>query len=213
MLNGSLRILIADDHEAVREGLKKIIEERPSWKVVAVARDGREAIDKAVETAPDVAIVDYSMPVMNGIEAAQEIRAQLPQTEVLIFTIHNTEDLLVQVLRSGARGYVLKTDAKRDLLAAVEALASRKPFFTPQIPEPLLDSYAARSRRVPGLTTRERDIVRLLAAGHTSTVVADMLHISKRTVETHRAAVMQKLNLSSFASLVRYAVRNQLVQP
>ena len=212
MVKGVVRILIADDHEAVRVGLQTMVEERPNWEVVALARDGEEAVAKAIETKPDIAIIDYSMPLLNGIEVTQQIRARLPKTEVLIFTIHDNEDLALQILRAGARGYVLKTDAVRDLLAAVEALASHRPFFTAKVSEALLKSYAARSLQTAVLTPRERQVVQLVAEGHSNKVIAKMLNMSCKTVEAHRATVMRKLNLTSTAALVRYAVRNKIVE-
>ena len=213
MVKGVVRILIADDHEAVRVGLQTMVEERPNWEVVALARDGEEAVAKAIETKPDIAIIDYSMPLLNGIEVTQQIRARLPKTEVLIFTIHDNEYLVTQILKAGARGYVLKADAAQDLLAAVEALASHKAFFTAKVSDALLKSYAARSNRASVLTPRERQVVQLITEGHTNKVIAKMLNISLKTVEAHRSTVMRKLNLTSTAALVRYAVRNKIVEP
>jgi DNA-binding NarL/FixJ family response regulator len=212
MVTAVVRILIADDHEAVRIGLQRIVEDRPNWEIVALASDGKEAIQKAVETTPDVAIIDYSMSLLNGIEVTRQIKARLPKTEVLIFTFHDNEELVTQLLQAGARGYVLKADPTRDLLAAVEALASHKPFFTAQISEALLKSYAARSDQVAVLTRRQREVVRWVAKGHSNKVIAKMLNISLKTVVKHRATVMRKLNLSSAAALVRYAVRNNIVK-
>jgi DNA-binding NarL/FixJ family response regulator len=212
-LTAVVRILIADDHEAVRLGLQSIFEERPHWEIVAVASNGNEAIQRAVETMPDVAIIDYSLPLINGIEVTRQIRAKLPQTEVLIFTVHESDKLITQLLNAGARGYVLKTEAKQHLLAAVEALASHRAFFTAQVSSALVKSYAARSDNASVLTPREREIVQLIAEGHSNKAIAGMLNIAVKTVETHRATVMRKLNLSSAAALVRYAVRNKIVEP
>ncbi len=209
-----IRILIADDHEVVRSGLRKILEAQPNWEVVAEAGDGKDAIHKAAETRPDVAVLDYSLPLVNGIEATRQIRARLPKTEVLIFTMHDNETLIQELLKAGARGYLLKSDAKRHLIGAIELLASHKPFFTAKVSEALLDSFLARpSREGSTLTNRERGVVQLIAEGHTNKQIANILNISLKTVETHRAAIMRKLNLSSSAALVRYAIRNRIVEP
>jgi len=208
-----IRILIADDHEVVRSGLRKILEAQPNWEVVAEAGDGKDAIHKAAETRPDVAVLDYSLPLVNGIEATRQIRARLPKTEVLIFTMHDNETLIQELLKAGARGYLLKSDAKRHLIGAIESLASHKPFFTAKVSEALLDSYLARPNREGStLTNRERGVVQLIAEGHTNKQIANILNISLKTVETHRAAIMRKLNLSSSAALVRYAIRNRIVE-
>jgi DNA-binding NarL/FixJ family response regulator len=209
-----IRILIADDHEVVRSGLRKILESQPTWEVVAEAGDGKDAISKATETKPDVAVLDYSLPLINGIEATRQIRARLPKTEVLIFTMHDNETLIQELLKAGARGYLLKSDAKRHLIGAIESLASHKPFFTAKVSEALLDSFLARpAREGSTLTNRERGVVQLIAEGHTNKQIANILNISLKTVETHRAAIMRKLNLSSSAGLVRYAIRNKIVEP
>jgi DNA-binding NarL/FixJ family response regulator len=209
-----IRILIADDHEVVRSGLRKILEAQPNWEVVAEAGDGKDAIHKAAETRPDVAVLDYSLPLVNGIEATRQIRARLPKTEVLIFTMHDNETLIQELLKAGARGYLLKSDAKRHLIGAIESLASHKPFFTAKVSEALLDSFLARpSREGSTHTNRERGVVQLIAEGHTNKQIANILNISLKSVETHRAAIMRKLNLSSSAALVRYAIRNRIVEP
>ena len=210
---GVTRILIADDHEVVRSGLRRILESQPSWVVVAEVADGKDAISKAIETKPDIAVLDYSLPLVNGIEATRQIRARLPKTEVLIFTIHDSETVIQDLLKAGARGYLLKTDANRHLISAIEALASHKPFFTAKISEALLDLFLVGPiRQGSALTNRERGVVQLIAEGHTNKQIAAVLTISLKTVETHRATVMRKLDLSSSASLVRYAIRNKLVE-
>jgi DNA-binding NarL/FixJ family response regulator len=206
-------ILIADDHDIVRSGLRGLLEAQPTWEVVSEAADGKEAIAKAIETAPDIAIVDYSLPLLNGLEVARQIRQRLPRTEVLIFTMHENEVLIREILRAGARGYLLKTDASRYLIAAVRALATHTPYFSPSVSEELLRSFIERpDRECSALTPRERHIVQLIAEGHVNKAIAKLLNISIKTVETHRATVMRKLNLGSSAALVRYAVRNKLVQ-
>ncbi len=207
------RILIADDHEVVRSGLRRILESQPKWEVVGEALDGKEAIATALELKPDIAVLDYALPSVNGIEATRQIRARLPRTEVLIFTMHDNEALICDLLAAGARGFLLKSDASRFLIAAIESLAQHKPFFTAKVSEALLDSFLKK----PGqdrfaLTPRERGVVQLIAEGHSNKQIASVLNISIKTVETHRSAVMRKLNLSSSASLVRYAIRNEIVE-
>jgi len=208
------RILIADDHDVVRSGLRTILETQPNWEVVGEAADGKEAILKAIETKPDVAVLDYSLPLVNGTEVTRQIRARLPNTEVLIFTMHDNEKLIEDLLKAGARGYVLKSDAKRYLIGAIESLASHKPYFTSQVSEALLHSFLTKpSPSGSPLTNRERGVVQLIAEGHTNKEVANLLNISLKTVETHRSAIMHKLDLHSSAALVRYAIRNKLVEP
>jgi len=208
-----LRILIADDHVVVRVGLRYIVEAHPGWQVVAEADDGKQAVALAVETKPDVAIVDYSLPLLNGLEVTRQIHARLPRTEILIFTMHDNENLFKDLLQAGARGYLLKTDARKYLLRAVETLAAHKPFFTGVVSESLLSSYQDRPDRIrSALTDRERTVVQLIAEGNTNKEVANKLDISLKTVESHRAAIMRKLNLPSSAALVRYAVRNHIIE-
>jgi DNA-binding NarL/FixJ family response regulator len=207
------RILIADDHVVVRLGLRQIIETHSGWHVVAEAENGKDAIAKSLETKPDVAVLDYSLPLMNGCDATKQILARLPKTEILIFTMHDSECLFNELLRAGAHGYLLKTDARKYLIRAVETLAMHRPFFTGTASEVLLESYRRRPERVRSvLTDRERGVVQLIAEGNTNKQVANQLGISLKTVETHRASIMRKLNLLSSAALVRYAVRNNIVQ-
>ena len=208
------RILIADDHEVVRSGLKSILELHAGWEVVAEAGDGKEAIAKAVDTRPDVAVIDYSLPIMNGIEATRQIRSRLPKTEVLIFTMHDNDELLGQLLKAGARAFLVKSDAKEHLVAAIELLASHRPFFTGRLSEKLLDTFLMAQGRsvVDLLSARERSIVQLIAEGHSNKEIGAILNISVKTVETHRASAMRKINATSTAGLVRYAIRNNIVQ-
>jgi DNA-binding NarL/FixJ family response regulator len=209
-----IRILIADDHDVVRSGLRHVIESQPNWQVVAEAGDGKEAVQKALETKPDVAVIDYSLPLINGVEVTRQIRSALPRTEVLIFTMYDNESLIQELLKVGARGYLIKTDAQRQLIGAIESLAAHKPFFTAKVSEALLDSFLARpAREGSALTSRELGVVQLIAEGYTNKQIAGLLKISNKTVETHRASVMRKLNLSSSAALVRYAIRNRIVEP
>jgi DNA-binding NarL/FixJ family response regulator len=207
------RILIADDHDVVRSGLRTVLDAQPNWEVVGEAADGKEAICRAIETKPDIAVVDYSLPLINGIEVTRQIRERLPKTEVLIFTMHDTEMVVEELVKAGARGYLLKSDAGRDLISAIESLRVHKPYFTAKVSEALLRSHLSNSRRSGStLTSRERGVVQMIAEGHTNKGVAGLLNISLKTVETHRATVMRKLNLASSADLVRYAVRNRLVE-
>ena len=207
------RLLIADDHPVVRSGLRKVLEAEPRCEVIAEASDGKEAITKALETKPDIALVDYSLPLINGVEVTRQIRKQLPKTEVLIFTMHDNDGLLRELLNAGARGYVLKSDARQHLVGAIEALASHKPYFTTKVSETLLNSYLAKDKLAGSpITNRERGVVQLIAEGHTNKGIAIQLGISLKTVETHRAAIMRKLDLSSSAALVRYAIRNRIVE-
>ncbi|MGE5511044.1 MAG: response regulator [Bacteroidota bacterium] len=207
------RILIADDHEVVRSGLRSILEAQPRWDVVGEAADGKDAIRKAIELKPDVAVLDYSLPLINGVEATRQIRARLPAVEVLIFTMHDNEQMIYDLLKAGARGYLLKSDAKRYLLTAIESLAAHRPFFTAKVSETLLECYLTKSLPTESvLTSRERGVIQLIAEGHSNKQIAGILNISVKTVETHRASAMRKLNLSSAAALVRYAVRNRIVE-
>jgi len=208
------RILIADDHEIARSGLRLILEAHPGWEVVAEAADGKAAIVKALETKPDVAILDYSIPLVNGVEATRQIRKRNPQIEVLIFTMHDSETLVGEVLDAGARAYLLKSDAKEHLISAIEALAVHKPFFSGQVSEKLLETYllAQKGRLGAVLSPRERGVVQLIAEGHTNKAISAILDLNIKTIESHRAAAMRKLNITSTAGIVRYAIRNKLVE-
>ncbi len=213
-----LRILIADDHEVVRDGLRALIEHEPGWEVCGTAVTGREAVDRAKELKPDIAVLDMTMPELDGLEAVRQIKRALPQTEVLVFSAHRSEDVVAQVFDAGAKSYICKADAGRHLVAAIRSLAEHKPFFTPEVSQILFAKFlAADGGRKNGtaeqkLTTREREIVRLLADGRSNKETASLLGISVRTSETHRASLMRKLGLDSLASLVRYAVRNQIIE-
>jgi DNA-binding NarL/FixJ family response regulator len=209
-----VRILIADDHEVVRFGLRQILQAQPNWEVVAEASNGKDAVAKAIETKPDVCVLDYSLPLMNGLEVTRQIRLRMPKSEILIFTMHDNESLVQQLLQVGARGYLLKSDARTHLIEAISSLASHRPFFTGRVSEALLNVYLARPEKlVSAITARERSVVQLIAEGHTNKEAARILNISLKTVETHRATVMRKLRVSSSAGLVRYAIRNKIVEP
>jgi DNA-binding NarL/FixJ family response regulator len=209
-----IRILIADDHDVVRSGLRTILSDQPGWEVVAEAEDGKRAVELATETQPNVAILDYQLPLINGVDATRQIRASQPQTEVLIFTMHESEPLIRELLEAGARGYLLKSDARRFLISAVEALARHQPFFTGRVSEALLAAYLAKGAPSGDiLTPRERGVVQHIAEGRTNKEAAQLLGINLKTVETHRAAAMRKIKANSSADLVRYAIRNKLVEP
>jgi DNA-binding NarL/FixJ family response regulator len=214
-----LRLLLADDHDVVRRGLREMLEERKDWIVCAEARDGRTAVALAIERRPDVVVLDVLMPGLNGIEAARQIRRALPETEVLIFSAYDTDELVHDAIAAGARGFMVKSDTHAQIVAAVAALAEHRAFFTPSISETLLDSFLQTTQvgdRVTeprALSGREREIVQLLAEGWSNKEIASALFISVRTVETHRATIMKKLEIRSIVELVRYAVRNNLIEP
>lgn len=210
-----LRILIADDHDVVRSGLRAIVETRADWAVVAEAADGRDAIAKALGTKPDVCIVDYGLPLINGAEVTRQIRTRTPNSEVLMFTMHEEETILQQALEAGARAYLLKSDARAHLLSAIEALARHEPFLTAQISEILLKSFIDKRTAGDGklLSPRERVVVQLIAEGHSNREIGSILNVSAKTVEAHRASAMKKLQVTSAAALIRYAIRNHLAQP
>ena len=210
------RVLVADDHQIIVQGLCRLLEESQTCVVVAHARNGKEAAAKALETHPEVAVLDINMPVLNGVEATREIRRTLPATEVLILTAYESEQLAHAILRAGARGYILKSDAARDLVLAVESLARGRPFFSTVLAQTILSGYLeAQGEDVEdeyGLTGCERQILQLLAEGYSNKEIASRQGISVRTGETHRANIMRKLKLRSISDVVRFAVRNQIIQ-
>jgi DNA-binding NarL/FixJ family response regulator len=208
-----VRILIADDHSVVRKGLRALLDSRRGWKVCAEAANGREAIAKAKTLKPDVAILDIGMPGLGGVEATRQIRKASPNTEVLILSAHGSEKLAREVLEAGALGYLLKEDADHNLFAAVDALRRHTPFFTSKIAEWVArDKRGARAKMPRSLLTpRQRETIQLLAEGKSNKEVAGLLHISVKTVETHRANIMLKLDLHSVTDLVHYAIRNEIV--
>jgi DNA-binding NarL/FixJ family response regulator len=209
-----LRILLADDHEMVRKGLRATIEGHPSWKICGEASNGREAVAKTCELRPDIVVMDFAMPELNGMEATRQILAAVPSTEVLILSMHDSEKLVHELLALGARGYLLKTDAGKFLVAAIEALALHKPYFTPKVSAVVLQGYLnPDTQESAELTPRELEIIQLIAEGKATKEVADILGISFKTAETHRTNLMRKLDLHSTADLVRYAIRNQIIQP
>jgi len=214
-----IRILLADDHEVVRRGLIALLATRPDWQVCGEAQNGREAVALAVKLKPNLAILDLSMPELNGVEATRQIRKEVPETEVLVFSMYETEEFVRDLLAAGARGYVLKSDVAAQLLTAVETVARHKPFFTSEVAERVLEGFLRLGELSPSdgdtgiLTPREREIVQLLAEARSNKEISTILAISVKTVETHRASIMRKLGISSIVDLVHYAIRNNLVSP
>jgi DNA-binding NarL/FixJ family response regulator len=215
----TLRILVADDHEVVRQGMRALLEVHPGWEVCAEAANGREAIELAKQTKPDVVVMDLSMPELNGLEATREIVKALPKTEVLILTLHESEQLVRRVVESGARAYVLKSDAGRSLVEGVAALSRHKGFFSSNVATLVVESHlkdgtsTGRTKRNGDLLTpREREVVQLLAEGKSNKEIAVTLGLSVHTAETHRSNIMRKLGTHSLSGLIRYALRNKIVQ-
>lgn len=213
----AVSLLVADDHEIVRRGIRALIKEQSEWQIVAEAEDGREAVTKAAEFQPDVAILDITMPSLNGLDAAKQIAKLSPRTKILILTVHESDQLIRQALDAGAAGYIFKTDASFDLINAVTALLSAKAFFTPKVSQMVLDGYLGKAPTAGGdehlqITGREREIVQLLAEGKHSNEVAVVLNITVKTVESHRSNILRKLHFHSVTQLVRYAVRNHIVE-
>jgi DNA-binding NarL/FixJ family response regulator len=208
---------MGDDHTVVRQGLRKILEDRREWEVVAEAGNGREAVKQIVELQPDVAILDIGMPLLNGIEATRQIAKRLPNVRVLILSMHSDEAYITQALQAGARGYLLKDSADTDLIRAVTDVAAGKSFFSPAVARVMLDDYVRHLAqkgivdRYEALSEREREIFQLIAEGHSNKEMAELLSISPATVETHRAHILQKLDLHSTAEVVLYAVRRGVI--
>lgn len=212
-----LRILIVDDHAVVRRGVRALLESQPGWEVAAEATTGREAVEIARRLQPDIVIMDLSLPELNGLDATRQLLKESPRSEVLVLTMHHSEELARDVLQAGARAYVLKSDADESLVAAVESLRQHKPFLTSTVTEFVLDDYLRRGEHDEGdahtaVTTRERELIQLLAEGKSNKEAATSLGISVKTVEAHRANLMRKLRLRSVSELVRYAIRNNIVQ-
>jgi DNA-binding NarL/FixJ family response regulator len=215
-----LRILIADDHDVMREGTRAVIERQPGWEVCGIAATGREAVKQAFALKPDIVVMDMSMPDLNGLDAAIQIKRRLPRTEILMFTAHETDELIREVFEAGAKSFIFKSEAYDFLVQAIQSLSQHKPFFTNKVSEVLFADILNRSegklheaQTSTRLTAREREIVQLLAEGRSNKEVAGALGVSIRTAETHRANVLRKLNLDSLASLVRYAIRNKMIEP
>ena len=213
-----IRIMLADDHTVVRQGLRKLLEERSDWEVIAEAGDGREAVRLAEQHKPDVAILDVAMPLLNGIEATRQIARRVPGTRVLVLSMHADEAYVTQILQAGATGYLLKDSADVDLLKAVEEAAQGRSFFSPAIARVMLDDYVRQladkgiTDRYESLSEREREIFQLIAEARTNKEIAALLNVSPSTVETHRAHIMEKLDLHSAAEIVLYAVRRGVIR-
>lgn len=219
-MNDPLRILIADDHDVLRAGARALIERQPGWQVCGEVSNGSAAVAQAEKLAPDIVVLDMSMPELNGLEAARRIQKLLPKSETLILTAHEDGTLIREVFEAGVKSYILKTHATEHLIPAIHSLAQHKPYFTSAVSEVLfarmLQKTAPKREEDEGdderLTARERETVQLLAEGHSNKEVADKLGISLRTAETHRAAVMRKLRVDSLAALVRYAIRHHIIE-
>jgi DNA-binding NarL/FixJ family response regulator len=214
-----LRLVVADDHDIVRGGLRDLLEEHVGWKVVAEAATGTDAVTKVREFSPDIAILDISMPSLNGLEAARRIIQSGSKTRILILTLHDSDAMIKEMLDAGVKGYVLKSDAARDLFVAVEALRRGKTFFTSKISDIVLNGYLKKAKNptekesgASRITPRQREILKLLAEGKTNSEAAAALGMSIKTAETHRAALMKRLNCHSISDLVRYAVRNKIIE-
>ena len=217
-----VRILLADDHGVVREGLRKLLEGQPDWVVCGEAVDGRQAVSMCQEMKPDIAVLDISMPELNGVEASKQILKVSPTTEILVFTMHESELLVRNMLGAGVRGYLLKSDPVHNIIEAVASLAVHRPYFNMRVSETILAGYlnviskdispAKRKRAGEPLTGREREILQLLAEGHSNKQIARCLAIGVKTVETHRSAIMRKIGASTIVDVVRYAIRNRIVE-
>jgi DNA-binding NarL/FixJ family response regulator len=208
------RILIADDHGIVRAGIRLLLERQPDFDVVAEAADGIEAIEQALLTRPSLCILDVGMPRMTGLQAAREIRSHLPETRVLILSMHDDEHYLFDALKSGASGYVLKRAADQDLVGAVRAVVRGEAFLTNAAQRSIIRQWMADGSQGPSdpLTPREEEVVKLIAEAHTNAQIAEVLHLSEKTVESHRANVLRKLGMRDRVELVRYAIRRGLVE-
>jgi len=218
MTPAPLRMVIVDDHAVVRRGVRALLETQPGWEVAAEATTGREAVEVVKRLRPDVVVMDLSLPELNGLEATRQIVKESPDTEVLVLTMHHSEQLARDVLQAGARGYVMKSDADQSLIAAVESRRQHSPFLTSTVTEFVLDDYIRRGElredapRDP-ITPREREVIQLLAEGNSNKETASVLGVSVKTIEAHRANIMRKLRLRSVTDLVRYAIRNKIAQP
>jgi DNA-binding NarL/FixJ family response regulator len=214
---GALRILVCDDHDLMRRGLKALLEAKEGWTVCGEAQTGRHAVELATKLRPDVAVLDITMPQLNCVDAAKRIKKASPHTEILILSMHYSDELVRQILDAGLRGYVVKSDSDRDLVGAVETLSKHKPFFTPAARQAMLDQLSkgqpVSEPRESKLTSREREILQLLSEGKSSKEVASSLNLSVKTAETHRSNIMRKLKLHSVSELVLYALRNRIVEP
>jgi two-component system, NarL family, response regulator NreC len=212
-----IRILLADDHIVIRKGLRMLLQSQPGFKVIAEASDGRETVAMTEAHRPDVVVLDVAMPTLNGIEAARQISAKLPQTAIVFLSMHSDEGYVLKALKCGAKAYLLKDSAENDLIHAIRAVSEGKAFFSPAISKMLMEEHTRQmqDREIEDsyelLTTREREVLQLLAEGKTNKEVASILNLSLYTVETHRGNILQKLNLHSGAELILYAVRKGVI--
>jgi DNA-binding NarL/FixJ family response regulator len=212
-----LRILIADDHEVARKGIRSLLENHPGWEICGEASDGREAVASVTKLKPDILLLDIGMPNLNGLDATRQILAIMPEARILILTVHDSEQVVREVLAAGARGFLLKSDTGRELVTAVEALQQGRTFLTSKVAQMMVDVYLRpHSETDPSnpcvLTPREREVIQLVAEGKTTKEIATALNLSVKTAETHRTNLMRKLDLHSIADLTLYAVRNGIVQ-
>jgi len=213
-----LRILVVDDHAVVRRGVRTLLESREGWEVCGEATTGRDAVEQSRRLRPDVVVMDLSLPELNGLDATRQVLKDGPGIEVLVLTMHRSEELARDVLQAGARGYVLKSDASENLITAVDSLRQHRPFLTSTVAEFVLDDYVRRGDTVQadlapaGVTAREREIIQLIAEGRSNKEAAATLGVSVKTIEAHRANIMRKLHLRTVSDLVRYALRNNIVQ-
>ena len=208
----ALRILVADDHEMIRQGLRYVISEQPGWSICGEAANGRQAVHLAQKLQPDIVIMDYTMPELNGMEATRQILHEFPDIKVLILSMHQSEELIREILSTGAHGYVFKSDAGDTLVNAIKTILEHHTYLPPKIARLFPTLLHPTLHEKTDLTPREREIVQLIAEGHSTKEVADMLQISIKTCETHRTHILRKLNLRSVSELVRYAIRNKIVE-
>ncbi len=213
----NIRVLLAEDHTIVRKGLRSLLDAEANIEVVGEADDGRQAIQKAQQFQPDVVLMDITMPVLNGLEATRQIKKLLPQIRVLVLTVHTSEEYIFQILQAGAAGYVVKQAAVEELIAAITAVSQGNAFISPSVPENIIEEYSRQMNAMTAkddyarLTDREREVLQLVAEGRSNREIAQMLHITTKTVEAHRSRVMEKLNIRSTADLTRYAIRRGII--
>lgn len=211
----TLRILVADDHDFIRQGTCAVLERQPGWEICGLAANGREAVVQASALKPDIVVMDMTMPELNGLDAAVQIKRRLPETEIVLLSAHQSEEVIRSAFKAGVKSFIFKTEAHHLLVESVQALARHQVFLTPKVSEILLSDVIDSDRAQGGrrLSAREREIVQLIAEGKTNNEVADALAITVRTAENHRASIMRKLGAGSVAGLVRYAIRNKLIEP
>src|SRR3990172_5308402 len=216
-MEGNVRILLVDDHTIVRQGLRALLEAQPGFTVVGEAENGRDAVKKAQELAPDVVIMDIAMPILNGLEATRQIKRLLPETKVLALTMYNDEEYVFQILKSGASGYLIKETAANELITAIDSVNTGNPFFSPLISRKIMERYMKEEeeKKARGetdkLTNREKEVLQLIAEGYTNNEIGNLMNISVKTVETQRAHIMSKLDIHDVAGLIKYAIRKGLV--